>query len=696
MDMNPIPLITSVDTEHFKVTAGELDFSANQDVNLHYWQGSFLEQFDFTIAEAGGIVTGSLEKENTGDLTMFFSDEYTVLDCTPPTTVNLTSLVGTDTAPAAAFVYIPQSTKTLTAAASWPSAATEHIRVASIILQSAATTGTQSALMNRNWNDEAFSIDDPRGDALHTAERLRFEHALWNTGVVLSITGSGTGTVTLDTTSGTVYQMHLHEFSALDMAGADDIHLVNLSGSEYSASVNLVADITTLADGVTAIANNKYFNIVIWGVQNRTGEASHLMCNLPTGQYTKSADATVDAMKFSVHTIPSAFRGTGFLIAELTFRLTGAGTTWTTVQNKDLLGQTPTLTPGGGTTTNITIFSDSAFEIFDNNDDAKRFDFEASGITTGNTRTLTVPDDNGTIAFTKNYVENDLILGDGSDGALSTSGNVTLTRNMFYSSLTVNSGHTIFTAGFKIFCTGTVNVAAGGFIDRSGNAGSGVTAGAALASAILGGSAAGGAGGGGGNDSAGDPGSAGGSANGEGGNGAAGGDGGDSDVSNSGGTAGAAGTVTVKKVRHLTSDFFVYTGTTLIQGGAGGSGGGGGAGDPVEDGGSGGGGGSGAGIIAIYANIILIGGTISAIGGAGAAGGSGDAASGGGGGGAGGGGGYVYLVYKTLTNNGTLSVAGGAGGAAGVGGNENGVVGAAGSAGNKVGINLTTGVYDTI
>lgn len=400
----------AVNTDHLKLTGDTVDLADNQDINLHNRQGSFLEQLDFTISESGGTVTGSLEKEGTGDLAMFFSDEYTTLDCTPAATVNLTSLVGTDTAPAAAFVYVPQSTKTLTAAASWPSAATEHIRVASVVLQSAATTGTNGALMIRNWNDEAFGITDPRGHDLHTAERLRFEHALWSTGVVLTITGSGTATITLDTTAGTVYQLHLQTFPAIDMAGADDIHLVNLSGSEYSTTSNLVAGITTLADGVTALANNKYFNIVIWGVQNRSGTTSHLMCNLSTGQYNTSLAATTDSSKFSVHTIPSAFRGTGFLIAELTFQLTGGGTTWTLVQNKDLLGQIPTLVPGGGTTTAVSIFSDSSFELFDNGDDTKEGVFELSGITTGNKRTLTWTDvstkiwaDDGSVPLTANW-----------------------------------------------------------------------------------------------------------------------------------------------------------------------------------------------------------------------------------------------------------------------------------------------------
>jgi hypothetical protein len=397
-----IPAGTNTDHFQFK-SGGQLDFSDGQDTNLHTWQGSFLEQIDFTISVSGPNVIGSLEKENGGDLTMYFSDEFTLLDATPAITVELTALVGIDTSPATAFVYIPQSTKILTAAGSWPAESVEHIRVASLILQSAATTSTDKALMNRNWNDFSFGITDPRGGAVQGNERMRFEHALWASGVVLSIAGDTTSTIQLATTAGTVYQLRLHTFPAIDMATTGDIHLVNLSGSEYSTSVNLVADITTLADPCVPLANNKYFNIVIWGVQNRTGEASHLMCNLPTGQYNTSLGGTTDSSKFSVHTIPVAFRGTGFLIAELTFKLTGGGSTWTLVQNTDLLGQTPTLVPGGGTTTAVSIFPDSSFELFATADDTKEGVFDLSGITTGNVRTLTWPDTSSTIITSNGF-----------------------------------------------------------------------------------------------------------------------------------------------------------------------------------------------------------------------------------------------------------------------------------------------------
>lgn len=50
----------------------------------------------------------------------------------------------------------------------------------------------------------------------------------------------------------------------------------------------------------------------------------------------------------------------------------------------------------------VTEFSDSTFRIQDNSDATKEIAFEASGITTGTTRTLTVPDEDGEIALVAN------------------------------------------------------------------------------------------------------------------------------------------------------------------------------------------------------------------------------------------------------------------------------------------------------
>lgn len=293
---------------------------------------------------------------------------------------------------------------------------------------------------------------------------------------------------------------------------------------------------------------------------------------------------------------------------------------------------------------------------------------------------------------------NAVFFGSGSDGAVTISATTTLSRAMFYSSLTVDSGKTLHTGGFFIFCTGTVT-----------NNGT-ITGGSTIAPAN-GGNAAGtslGAGGGTTNavadlrsnngSNGGNGGTAGGS-NGsnlnnadlmtsstvsQGGSGGAG----------SGGTGGTGGTMTSPRNKNrfcfppmwINGQFSDYLGIVA----AGGGGGGGGGGDGTAGGGGGGGGGAG-GSIVIFADTITNTSTFQANGGNGGNGGSPAAGNrGGGGGGSGGNGGLVYLVYNTITV-GTITVAGGTKGtgAAGTGTGVNGNDGVDGATGKIVQVDLT-------
>ncbi len=321
--------------------------------------------------------------------------------------------------------------------------------------------------------------------------------------------------------------------------------------------------------------------------------------------------------------------------------------------------------------------------------------------------------------------------GDGSDGAAVFDGSATpagssksgsdytLTRDVYYTDMTVATGCTVNPAGYRIFGTGTLTENGTGKIFRNGNdgtaggdaAGSGFgsagAGGAALADGYLKGSAAGqngkngtggaGAGSNGGPGNAGDGGAS--TTNSIGANGIAGRAGGDGGTApgKSGGTGGGGGgaggatpsNVTLIANWHLATLLDVgSTGATVkfdnsAGSGSGGSGGGGGASIVAGTGGGGGGsGGSGSagGIVAIYFRNIVInaGASITANGGAGGKGGNGGNGStsgtgsggggGAGGGGAGGNGGQIILVYNTLTNNGSITASGGAGGAGATGG----------------------------
>ena len=78
------------------------------------------------------------------------------------------------------------------------------------------------------------------------------------------------------------------------------------------------------------------------------------------------------------------------------------------------------------------------------------------------------------------------VFGDASDGTVTISGNTTLTSDMYYNNLTINSGVTLSPDGYRIFVRGTLTVTGtisveGGNGGNGGNgaAGSGTTGGAA-------------------------------------------------------------------------------------------------------------------------------------------------------------------------------------------------------------------------
>ena len=94
-----------------------------------------------------------------------------------------------------------------------------------------------------------------------------------------------------------------------------------------------------------------------------------------------------------------------------------ANSTITIDGNAVSLGGSVSISSGNITWTGSQTFRDNRFTMTDNTDTTKAFAFEASGITTGSTRTLTVPDADGTIA-TQSYVTSYVqTVGQNSQGA---------------------------------------------------------------------------------------------------------------------------------------------------------------------------------------------------------------------------------------------------------------------------------------
>jgi hypothetical protein len=250
------------------------------------------------------------------------------------------------------------------------------------------------------------------------------------------------------------------------------------------------------------------------------------------------------------------------------------------------------------------------------------------------------------------------LFGDGNDGDVIISSNTTLTHDMNYHNLTVNSGDALSTAGYRVYISGTLTIQSTGSINDDGGAGgngqTGATGGGGTAGTAVSRtpnappSTAGGAGGGGGTA-----------------------------TSTTAGTGGAAPTDILSS-----PSLFPYTFLSGCGGGGGGGkgtaagngtagvnclagalGGAGGTANGTSGRASGGGGGAGGGVLYLYVNAINSSGTISANGGAGGAGGTNA------GGGGGGGGGAVIIYYATATAFGTVTANGGAAGTGTAAGN---------------------------
>lgn len=340
---------------------GALDGEIVADVNAdpvdtvqNFWNGTMRESFDFLISSDGTTITGSLERSGGGDLTMIFDSGLSVLDCTPIQTITLTA--GTNSIPAKNYVYIPRSTKTLTVSTvDWPAEA--HIRIADCVLQSASYTQLYGALNNRNWNDHIQGTDG-QGDQSHIGMWIRNRPSSWYSGVqggISIISATAPDNVYYNHTSGKVFQKHLHTVPAFNQQTGGKVFVVNHPTTKYFVCSNLN---TQLLDSQGVSMAGDWFNLVFWGVANKTGTIDQVMMNLPNGSYGNEADAISDISNYNVYTIPSQFNGSGFLIAKFTFRhQTQDSGIWTLLRTVDLRGVITTQGGGGIGGTGATAFT---------------------------------------------------------------------------------------------------------------------------------------------------------------------------------------------------------------------------------------------------------------------------------------------------------------------------------------------------
>lgn len=314
---------------------------------LEYFNGTIIETVNVDITEAGGTVSLELQAEPTGDLTLNFSDGHHAFDATGPVaSVALTN--GTDTVPVKNWVYIPQSSDTLTASTvGWPDA--EHAPIATVVVQSAATAGSVGPHSVHVWTDHIKDSND-QGHQTDFAGWARDRHAAWKEGVTPTLTfdtGPEPDTAKITTTSGKVRQLHGHNFPAF--TGTPTIYVYNEPGAAYNPITGL--EQLTQDSAGNAFTNNDYFTVVLWGIVSEVAADCKLYLNLPSGVYGNTTAALLDSSRFTDTSVPSIYKGSAFLISWYTMRFQTIGSgTFTLVAGGeiDLRGQPPGTSTGGG------------------------------------------------------------------------------------------------------------------------------------------------------------------------------------------------------------------------------------------------------------------------------------------------------------------------------------------------------------
>ena len=503
--------------------------------------------------------------------------------------------------------------------------------------------------------------------------------AIGYSGTALPVLNGGTG-VTTSTGAGSVVLSTSPILTSPDLDTPTNINLTNATSLPLGTGVSGQLPIANGGtNSTTALSNNR----VIKSSGGAIIEAAAITANralqsdangIPTQSATTATElGYVSGVTSAIQTQLNSI--TGAYITSLTgdVTATGPGSAAATLSNSAVTGQALTgFTSGKGTIT----ASDTILTAAQKNDA------------------------NWSLQY----------FGDGSDGALSiASGTTTLTRDMYYSSLTITGTGILRPVGYHVYVSGVCDFsnAPASAINFNGNngsagatAGTGGAGGATVANGAIAGSNAGTVGGAGGTAAGVQGGTGTGTAPQQGGaNGATlvGGSG-------SGGAGGAArGAVTPSG--SLTMHRWIVDelkAAALLTAGISGNGGNGGGGDGTS-GAGGGGGGAGAGNLWLSCQTINRAsagnaGVVAVNGGNGGHGGSAIAGNrGGGSAGSGGGGGWAFVAYRYLTGtaqSNLITSNGGAGGTGGAGfGTGTGGGGSGGGNGGRITVfNVQTGV----
>ena len=380
-----------------QAAVNELDSDkAIQEVLAGLTNALSVQQVDPTLIAAGGIIYMEVEAQGGGDVDFIFNNALYTLDCTTgagsggKARIQLTEGADANNPVqnwVTAIVSGPDAI--LAVSTSHPTGTYANIAVVTIPDD---TTFTAEGAYGFQRATESLTLAS-NGALHHQREKLREGHAHWVSGAAptLSIVPGTPDTVHLNTAGGVVRQLHRQTWGST-------------TSSKYyygngTAQWDDIADLSAaLSTDSGSSMSGKYFNLVIFGAMSKSG--SKVYVNLPTGFYNSAVNAQADPNNTAVTHIPEELENIAFLIARVVLRhQASGGGDWTEVEVIDLRGGIPSAHGGGTSSVAATQFSDANFDVFNNADPTKIMTLDLSGITTGNTRDIAIPDASGVLAL---------------------------------------------------------------------------------------------------------------------------------------------------------------------------------------------------------------------------------------------------------------------------------------------------------
>lgn len=309
-------------------STGSLHVDIQNDTYDYEFEGTVIERQDTFVLESGGTVYAETELLGGGDLPVQLEGDVHLLDCTTGGGVGGRARValtaGTDSSPQFNFVYIELigGVPTLSSSVTAPTGA--YAFVSYVSLWSAAKTATDGPALHQRSTDAI--AHNERGRIAYIDDKLRRLGSTWASGVDQTVTittqGAALDDLNFSNLSGLVFQLHAQIYPSLDVS-INGCYVANASGAGVLTPYQKITNLNQAFEDTAgnSLSGTRY-NLVVWGMVNKTTGECKLFVNLPTRSYTDDEGAYYDVAGSAVTSVDTALFSSAFLISRIPIRHT--------------------------------------------------------------------------------------------------------------------------------------------------------------------------------------------------------------------------------------------------------------------------------------------------------------------------------------------------------------------------------------